>query len=310
MTAILNFENRFWPNGFSWEKLPKNEEPRIREPWNPLGEATPRIELVTQDIGERARVAPTVLDSGLFRNMARLEPTPEQILAFAGRYGSLWTADHVPFSEWEYEVRTLRFVLQAWDAVVEKKRGGIIAEHFKPDAGGSVSFPFFDSLLRYEPFDLVVKKTARAKSRGAVWGTLGVSGVKASPLDAARRFVVEAINARLVALGVDAKLSPAEATRLTFCPRNLLGAIWLQFAMAVSESKEYRFCDVCGRAFELDPDVNRISRFYCDNACRVKAYRVRKSEAKKLHKRGKTPKQIADQIGSDIDTVKTWLKGK
>ena len=46
--------------------------------------------------------------------------------------------------------------------------------------------------------------------------------------------------------------------------------------MAVAESKEYRGCETCGGFFELDPSINRTSRLYCDDACRVKAYRDRK----------------------------------
>lgn len=59
-------------------------------------------------------------------------------------------------------------------------------------------------------------------------------------------------------------------------PATLLGALWLQFALAIDGNREYRSCTTCGRFYELDPAVARTNRLYCTDACRMKAYRDRK----------------------------------
>jgi transposase-like protein len=94
---------------------------------------------------------------------------------------------------------------------------------------------------------------------------------------------------------------------LALRPTDLLTTLWLQFAMAVVENKEFRKCESCSRSFELSPEINRMSRYYCSNACRVKAYRGRKAKALRLSKSGKTIGQIAEVLESDEATVKKWL---
>src|SRR5579862_6434556 len=60
---------------------------------------------------------------------------------------------------------------------------------------------------------------------------------------------------------------------LHFVPKGLLGALWVQFALAVGGNKEYRACSVCGTWMELTPDLYRTTRYYCSDACRSRAYR-------------------------------------
>src|SRR4029079_8210186 len=59
----------------------------------------------------------TANDGALFRNFASLEPTREAILGFANSYGMLWESEvGVPFAEWEYEIKMMRFLVEIWDA--------------------------------------------------------------------------------------------------------------------------------------------------------------------------------------------------
>ena len=317
MTAILTFQQSISDGGFRWEADDKSgPPPRIRQPWNSLGDDTPRLSLFANDVKDPQQslvVSPTADDSSLFRNFARMEPTPDQILEFAGRYGSLWMLKCEPFCEWEFEIRTMRFLVDLWDAVVEKKKSGLIAEHFRPDENGVIAYLFPETMTAYSPYaHKRVLTTEHGARPGVGWGMIAGGGAKGKPLEVASLFIWRAVNTRLNALGSEVtldRLGP-DQYRLAIRPHDLLGALWVQFALAISDSKEFRQCEVCGRSFELDPGINRTSRFYCQNACRVKAYRMRKAEANRLHNHGKTLRQIATQLESDVPTVKKWITRK
>lgn len=62
-------------------------------------------------------------------------------------------------------------------------------------------------------------------------------------------------------------------------PKSLLGAIWLQFALAVERGSDFRQCAHCGKWFELSPGKSRSDKQFCSTACRVKAFRQRKLES-------------------------------
>jgi hypothetical protein len=94
---------------------------------------------------------------------------------------------------------------------------------------------------------------------------------------------------------------------LGFEPRNLLGAIWLQFAEAAAAQKLYRRCDFCGIWFEVSPRVAGKSRVYHSNACRVKAYRERQAEAQRRYQAGAAIEDIASALDSEPETVRGWV---
>jgi hypothetical protein len=88
---------------------------------------------------------------------------------------------------------------------------------------------------------------------------------------------------------------------------NLCLGLVLQLAEAVMEDKQFQRCPVCGTWFLLQPGVNKADRITCSGACRKKAWRLRKERAVSLAGEGKTPREIAEEVGSDIKTVKGWL---
>jgi hypothetical protein len=90
-------------------------------------------------------------------------------------------------------------------------------------------------------------------------------------------------------------------------PRSLLGALWAQFALAVIDEKSFRRCKTCLRWFELAPELARTNRNYCSEACRSKAYRGRKEWARELSAQGRTPEDIARELESEPETVRSWL---
>jgi hypothetical protein len=91
-------------------------------------------------------------------------------------------------------------------------------------------------------------------------------------------------------------------------PSNLLGAIWLQFALAVDGAKKYRACKGCGRWFELSPQTGRISKLFCSDSCRVRAHRERRERARHLFREGRKAPTIARELEIDEQTVKNWIR--
>jgi hypothetical protein len=92
-----------------------------------------------------------------------------------------------------------------------------------------------------------------------------------------------------------------------FAPSTLAQALWLQFAEAVCQDKDFRKCEVCGKPFELSPGVARTNRRLCSTNCKVKAHRKRKARVVQLWERGITLPTILRESGSEPERVKKWL---
>jgi hypothetical protein len=106
------------------------------------------------------------------------------------------------------------------------------------------------------------------------------------------------------------------AIQLKLRPVNLLGALWLQFAEAVSGGKKYRACPQCGRYFELSGGApgggrsRRSDKVFCSSACRYKAHVGRREAAKRMRAEGKRPKVIAEALGATVEDVRKWTSSK
>jgi hypothetical protein len=96
-------------------------------------------------------------------------------------------------------------------------------------------------------------------------------------------------------------------------PDNLLAAMWLQFAQAIAGNKEHRACKECGRWFEIssEEDGRTARRAFCSDPCKSRDYRRRKDRARQLKEEGKAVKDIASELGTDVQTIKKWVsKGR
>jgi hypothetical protein len=254
-------------------------------------------------------VKPTAEDGALFRNFAQLEPTTEAIAEFANRYGLLWDTEvGVPFWAWEFEIRTMRFLIAVWDAIAAKETE-VLNKHF-PKVRGKFKFPYVDSVLFYSrrgaPPQLVHELEVVAHED---WTCLG----------AALQYLIMSLNFRLQEPGglvklrlkqVKSKYGLTHGLVLTLAPAELLSAMWYQFADSIANEKKYRQCEACWRYMELSPDKNRADRIYCSDACRNKALRRRQKRAREMRDENRSLREISMETGSDIDTIKQWLKPK
>ncbi len=93
-------------------------------------------------------------------------------------------------------------------------------------------------------------------------------------------------------------------------PASLAGAMWMQFTGLVVTNTALRFCSTCGEFIDTSGGADRIDKDYCGDACRSKAYRARKKQAKAMRAEGTRLNDIAKHFGSDVATVKRWLGEK
>ena len=85
-------------------------------------------------------------------------------------------------------------------------------------------------------------------------------------------------------------------------PGGLLQAMWHQFADAAVNETNFGRCTVC----EQWMAAPTRRRKYCSDACTMAAARSRQRRAMALHGDGVPYEQIAEQVGSNLDTVRRW----
>ena len=88
-------------------------------------------------------------------------------------------------------------------------------------------------------------------------------------------------------------------------------AMWLQFAIAIIEEKEYRRCKLCKKPFELGHKrkdrQSRADKEFCNVTCRVKFHQQRQVKARKMRAKGAKLQAIVKAVGADLQTVKRWV---
>jgi hypothetical protein len=70
----------------------------------------------------------------------------------------------------------------------------------------------------------------------------------------------------------------SSGARLCIRPPDLRSALWAQLALAIDGHINLRSCVECRSWFTLEAGRGRSDKEYCSNACRMRAYRKRKSK--------------------------------
>lgn len=115
--------------------------------------------------------------------------------------------------------------------------------------------------------------TRRRRLRRLAWTLLGLSVT-------AHLRMLGVVPALMPVATVDLKREkplPGIPMGLMFAASNLIGSLWLQFALAISRRVTYRPCPGCGKHLTIHPDAYRTNRRTCSDRCRSKVYRDSKT---------------------------------
>ena len=278
----------------------------------------------------------------LFREFALLPPGPEACREFAGRYGLLHLPGSHPWTlecqradgtaagvaesvrEWVMPMLRLRALVELWDlcrsdddgAIADRvvwagpgdgqqgvclKQDPLEVESLGCDIGG------FEFQREVEPHEARWRlRTHLSREELVAAGVRPGDSRKAAYalLLAQTEQLMRDVGPYLPSFGLDRR----DGCRVSFRPVNLIGAIVLQFALAVVGNKDYRQCRLerCGRWFEVvaTPGSERV---YCSDSCRTREYHERRKQAREMHAQGVPLERIAEQLETEMDKVKFWV---
>jgi hypothetical protein len=233
--------------------------------------------------------------TGLFREFAALDATEAEVLKFANRFGLLQNVDNLtlnselgalavhgePLDFWENEIKRFASAVSLWELIRAGRAAELRAELVKLDLP-----PGLKNRFHFEDDDPAM-----------------------AGLSVIQRFIDGGLSTN-----VQAKfLFQGDSPRLgiSLIPRDLRGALWLQFAVAIEELKQFRKCPQCGAPFEQSraPRTGkRPQAVLCSDRCRVAHYRERTDQARRLESAGLPVKDIARKLETEVHTVKGWVK--
>jgi hypothetical protein len=245
-----------------------------------------------------------LVETGLYRDFGLLkEESRDDVLAFANKQGLLGVGRPIyaqrewgePFDFWAEQVRAMRSAVALWDALGKRDLGQIEALLEMNETTGDALLCCFR--------DPDVRKTRRQ---------IIVDGVIGEVFTPAAKFLNEWVNEHIKGhvsphLGYVAK---DDKSMIQVKPHNLLGCLWLQLALAIAGQKENRVCKVCSRWFEVSEDERTARRVFCSQKCKSTDYRKTKEKAVNLFNDGMAAKEIARQLGKEVDVVSGWLPAR
>jgi hypothetical protein len=228
-------------------------------------------------------------DPGLFRDFADWGQSPEAILNFANRYGSLVPRlEFNTLASWRQGIQEMNRLVALSDAVAAgdwKKLPKALAP-FLTDA----------SLADASDIRPIRQKQKRRET---------VSRNELADAAVMRLYHAISPTRRFEAEGRWNSLSEKVELRIKYA--DLRSFMFFQLGHALLGGRRFRQCAACGKWSLLQPGINRADRTTCSGYCRIKLYRQRRTKAEELHRQGWSLQQIVKEIGSDVSTVKQWL---
>lgn len=283
---VIKFEWRVAEDGYSWEDMPPGKVLKLSD---------------AAAFRSALRVTHPLKDNpALFLDFADLEASEDSILAFANRHGRLGYVRRQSepagdprqredpgesLSVWIEQIEAMRKTTSMWVALMQHDGDALrkAAQERLDQDGADRLYPEMSVAADYV-------ERGWEYDRFHMWYTEGEAtrGIDetadADPFLArfATFWIQSAINQRIIAYVPDGLWYSFSTLRLEFhvAPDSLLGAMWLQFGLAVSENRRYRRCMVCGKWFVVPPDAPRNTKQFCSVGCRVKAHRKKQQVSK------------------------------
>jgi hypothetical protein len=271
-------------------------------------------------------------DPLLFRIFAEVNPDENGILTFANRHGDLrgeWSClsrggreirshsalEGEPLDIWQGQIAAMQRLTGLWNLILREDEEAL-ARHIRwerePTEGLCVRFDSHPGPV-----------SGGAPSLGAARISEVIASAESGPellrefrvgevVQPAKAYLQGQLDSHLHHVAEDVQVGMWWDSRRRhpglsyWCP-TLLSALWLQFATAVSENVGHGRCPECGTWFVVAQRAFRSSRLFCSTACRSKAYRERQGRARQLYTSGKSFEAIAEELDSDVATVRRWI---
>ena len=306
------------------------------------GGPSPRPFLVQSERGmTTASYRPLRDQPGLFHRFADLEPTAAAILPFANRFGLLTGGEQAVRPPWDPQpVATEPSLdeLTTWrgdDTAILIAAGKLLpAESLllwtHQIMRMKAAVQLFDALRGTDPDETIIRllnlkewnptEPTETSYLGFPIRIPKVSDRVPFATGLLESFIDDAFSKRVSHHWADRGLVPLRFMdgALKAEPPNLLGAMWLQLAVAVEEGKQFKRCPGrgCGLVwFEKSTATTgkREDAEFCSPSCRHTAYRDRKAKARELFKASDGSRaairRIAKTLNTDDDKVRGWVRG-
>lgn len=241
--------------------------------------------------------SPLVANTGLFKRFAATSLDEDSIREFATEYGWLGgviTSEvvltpptkgepfpHVifaeSFSDWAREIQQLSTLLGIWQAA--RNNPQLLADRIFWDAGGVFYRENFASGILEESIASSPETLERARFP-ATWSDELFKTTAQFPkgdLAGPAMYLLERhVNEQLRIHQVTAQLhrNPRGGPGICLSPSSLIGALWLQFALAIEGNKNYKQCQNCRDWIEVGGNRSaRSDKRFCSPSCKSAFHR-------------------------------------
>ena len=322
---FFDFEWSVAPERHRWRKVAPSDAERLNRA---KGAGWVLVEVDRSESSDAPhRYEPLRDATGLFRTFASTAPTKKGVLAFAKEYGLLGTEQYldphphdVPnpivegrvvgerLSDWFDHILVMKDAVEVWDLATKRDEDGLrkIERSRK---------------LFTEPTSHRLAERAAVEPVHDAYTSSGFdhrldyyhATSSGSLLKDAWALVMDVVQQHLVETGLEMTMGGDGArgtARLYVTPTSLLGAMWLQFAEAISEQKDYARCKLCGKPFEVSTAQTgfRTNRRFCSDVCKNQFHYQKRQDARQLLDQGVKLKEIAERFGTTSTVVKKWLR--
>lgn len=330
--------------GFRWVRAHAEADGRGAKTWFLAAEPS-----VFSGRGECREVHPLDDHPALFREFSQLDGTDrDTVVAFAGvrgllgpplvpRLGLSGTPDAgrrperklmgESIAEWSAAVIAMRRAVITLDLISTDDAAGL-GRHFRvrgpvpegrrpgPGRGRRGGPPAGLDLARSGSwvFDAAGDPRLRHDSLRDSELILGVApDTPSAPIrSVAMSYLTGQINRYSASCSLTSAFDPASGSLvLKLVPKGLLIGLWVQLAWTIAGNRRHRQCRDCGSWFEIakDEDGRTARRQFCDDACKVRDHRRRRDRAAALADKGRSPRQIAAELRTPVETILRWLGG-
>jgi hypothetical protein len=279
-----------------------------------------------------SRVYPVLKDRKLFRDFVEVgrHPSRDETRRFADRWGMLERGHLVrvkndpsspaflsePLSKWVRESRQLAALWDTWMAArtlrladahgstTVRDARAVLASRivWNMHGGGSVHHQVLDEDGGLQSFQLI----ASASTSPDVFRSFQEGDVIGPARFFARQRVNEQLRGR-VHLTVVHSLKPDDDERVRFVTSDLLGAIYVHFAMEIADVHgPERECESCHQPFLMNRDDQR----FCDKNCRERAGYHRRKKKRESWQSGQTEKGRSTGVRTDAGVRRSRSKGR